>query len=166
MTRKEFIELLGATTVVTCLGCSKTSPLAPATADEEAEFFAKKIKADPHHTSPHSQEGGCPPPPQKVDFVINLSQAPYTLLQQPGTFAYYKGIIIAKTLQEEYIAVSEYCTHNGVTIEFFGAQNRFKCPAHGSAFNTNGEVINGPVQAAIKTYKTQLAGQQLRVYED
>ncbi len=36
------------------------------------------------------------------------------------------------------------CTHLGCTPNWFDAENRFKCPCHGSNFNKDGDVISGP----------------------
>ena len=36
------------------------------------------------------------------------------------------------------------CTHLGCTPNWFDAENRFKCPCHGSNFNRDGDVIAGP----------------------
>ncbi len=36
------------------------------------------------------------------------------------------------------------CTHLGCTPNWFQAENRFRCPCHGSNYTTNGDVIAGP----------------------
>jgi cytochrome b6-f complex iron-sulfur subunit len=36
------------------------------------------------------------------------------------------------------------CTHLGCTPNWFQAENRFRCPCHGSNFSTAGDVIAGP----------------------
>jgi len=36
------------------------------------------------------------------------------------------------------------CTHLGCTPSWFQAENRFRCPCHGSNFTTGGDVIAGP----------------------
>ena len=36
------------------------------------------------------------------------------------------------------------CTHLGCTPNWFDAENRFKCPCHGSNYNINGDVLAGP----------------------
>ena len=36
------------------------------------------------------------------------------------------------------------CTHLGCTPNWFQAENRFRCPCHGSNFSTVGDVIAGP----------------------
>jgi Rieske Fe-S protein len=75
------------------------------------------------------------------------------------------NVIIAKTTSGMLIAVSSLCTHQAVTLEFQGNNNRFYCPGHGSNFSTAGTVLNGPAATALKPYKTSLSGSLLRIYE-
>ena len=101
-----------------------------------------------------------------IDFTINISISPYNSLNTAGGFYVDKtnNIIIARTLANEYIAVSSLCTHEQVTIDFQANSNRFYCSAHGSAFFTTGAVLTGPAKVALKQYKTTLTGSNLRVY--
>jgi cytochrome b6-f complex iron-sulfur subunit len=45
--------------------------------------------------------------------------------------------------------LSGQCTHLGCTINWFGAQQRFKCPCHGSNFDHEGHVVGGPAPASL-----------------
>lgn len=103
----------------------------------------------------------------KIDFTINITISPYNSLSNSGGFYVDKAnnIIIARTLANDFIAVSSICTHQQVTIEFEANNNRFYCSGHGSAFNLNGAVLNGPASSALKQYKTTLSGNNLRIYE-
>lgn len=49
------------------------------------------------------------------------------------------------------------CTHLGCTPNWFEAENRFKCPCHGSNFNRSGDVIAGPAPKALWRCAIQLA---------
>jgi len=104
--------------------------------------------------------------PKTVDFTINISISPYNALNKAG--GYYvdsaNSIIIARTLNNEFIAVSSVCTHASVTIEYQATNNRFYCSGHGSTFTNAGAVSNGPAEQALKQYKTELSGSNLRVY--
>ncbi|HEX5668264.1 MAG TPA: Rieske 2Fe-2S domain-containing protein [Chitinophagaceae bacterium] len=142
MDRKEFLAQMGLTSAAifmgTCLGgCSK-------------------------------DDGGggvvVPPPPTGVDFTINLSDSANAALAAPGGYIYNGGIIIARTLADQYIAVSQRCTHEGFTVVFEGTNNRFYCPNHGSTFTTTGSVTTGPAGSPLTRYNTALTGSTLRVY--
>lgn len=104
--------------------------------------------------------------PKTIDFTINISIAPYNVLNNPGGFYVDNAtsIIIAKTINNEFIAVSSVCTHASVTIEYQGSNNRFYCPGHGSTFTNAGAVSNGPASQALKQYKTALSNNMLRIY--
>ena len=49
------------------------------------------------------------------------------------------------------------CTHLGCTPNWFGAENRFKCPCHGSNFNRDGDVIAGPAPKPLWRCAIRLA---------
>jgi len=147
MERKDFIEQVGLSAasvlIFGCMqSCSKSDSPAP--------------------TQPSSINHTAKP----IDYTINITTNPYTSLNTAGGFYVDKtnNIIIARTLTDEFIAVSSICTHQQVQIDFQAKNNRFYCSAHGSAFFTNGAVLNGPADVALKQYKTTLTGSNLRVY--
>jgi len=143
--RKDFIEKVGmsgaALLVMGCLGsCSKSSGTGTTTP-----------------TNPN----------KPVDFTINITTAPYNVLQNAGGFYVDNAtnVIIAKTSAGVLIAVSSLCTHQATTIEFQNSNNRFYCSGHGSTFSMAGAVTTGPATTALKAYKTALSGSLLRIYE-
>ncbi len=142
MDRKEFLAQLGLTSAAifagACLGgCSKDD---------------------------NGGGGSVPPPPAGVNFTLNLSDAANSDLKRLGGFVYQGGIIIARTLADTYIAVSQACTHQGTIVVYEGSNNRFFCNNHGSTFNNLGAVINGPAGAPLTKYNTTLTGTSLRVF--
>ena len=108
-----------------------------------------------------------PNPNKPVDFTINISNSPFNVLQNNGGFYVdtANNVIIARTTSGMLIAVSSLCTHQSVTLEFQGNNNRFYCPGHGSNFSTAGTVLNGPAAAPLKVFKTALSASLLRIYE-
>ena len=152
MERKDFIEQVGLSAasilIFGCMqACSKTGP------------------SDGNSSQTGGSNSGSTN--SKIDFTINISIAPYNALNSSGGFYVDKtnNIIIARTLANDFIAVSSLCTHQQVTIDFDSKNNRFYCSAHGSAFNLTGAVTNGPANTALKAYKTSLSGNNLRIYE-
>lgn len=41
------------------------------------------------------------------------------------------------------------CTHLGCVVPWVGAENKFKCPCHGSQYNAEGKVIRGPAPLSL-----------------
>ena len=149
MERKDFIEKVGLSAasilIFGCMqGCSKSDSPAP--------------------TQPTGSTNNNTTKP--VDFTIIINANPYTILNTAGGFYIDKtnNIIIARTLTNEFIAVSSLCTHQQVTIDFEPSNNKFSCSAHGSVFSTTGAVLNGPAASPLKQYKTTLTGNSLRVF--
>ena len=150
MERKDFIEQVGLSAasilIFGCMqGCSKSDRPAP--------------------TPPTGTTN--PPPVKAIDFTINITNNPYTSLNTAGGFYVDKtnNIIIARTLTDEFLAVSSLCTHQQVLLDFQASNNRFYCSGHGSLFSTTGAVINGPAAAPLKQYKTTRTGNSLRIFE-
>jgi cytochrome b6-f complex iron-sulfur subunit len=49
------------------------------------------------------------------------------------------------------------CTHLGCTPNWWGDQNRFKCPCHGSNYTIGGDVIAGPAPRPLWRAKVELS---------
>jgi cytochrome b6-f complex iron-sulfur subunit len=99
-----------------------------------------------------------------VDFTLNLNDAANAALKNNGGYLYNQGVIIARTLTGTYIAVSQYCTHQGVTVIYQGSANDFYCNAHGSSFSNSGAVTGGPASGSLKSYTATLSGTSLHVF--
>ncbi|TNE60041.1 MAG: Rieske (2Fe-2S) protein [Bacteroidetes bacterium] len=54
------------------------------------------------------------------------------------------------------------CTHQGCEVEVQG--DRYACPCHGSEFSFSGEVLNGPADQPLQTYKTIENEQQIVIH--
>jgi cytochrome b6-f complex iron-sulfur subunit len=102
--------------------------------------------------------------PSNVDFNIDLTLPANAALNTAGGYIYSGGIIIAKTTAGTYLAVAQSCTHEGVSVQYQGAAQRFYCPGHGATFSNAGAVLGGPAGSALKQYNVALTGTTLRVY--
>ena len=99
--------------------------------------------------------GGDPQPDDTVkDFSVNVNNANFTALRNAGGFVRSNGIIIARTNQGGFIAVSLACTHVGTLVNFVSSNSTFLCPNHGSVFSGEGEVQTGPATKPLIRYKT------------
>ncbi|MDE3056944.1 MAG: Rieske (2Fe-2S) protein [Bacteroidota bacterium] len=138
MDRKEFLSLLGISAAA--LTCSYL-------------FGGCSSKSNPVAA-----------PPANVDFTLDLSDSANSALKSNGGYLYKDGIIVARTINGDYVAVSQTCTHQGGTVYYDKTGNEFHCPNHGSNFATSGSVINGPATTPLMKYNTSLSNTSLRVY--
>jgi glycine/D-amino acid oxidase-like deaminating enzyme/nitrite reductase/ring-hydroxylating ferredoxin subunit len=53
-------------------------------------------------------------------------------------------VAACKDAEGELHAVSAVCTHLGCLVEWNGAESTWDCPCHGSRFDRDGEVLQGP----------------------
>ena len=107
---------------------------------------------------------GVPSAPTNVDFTLDLTDSANGALKSNGGYLYKNGVIVARTVGGQYVAVSSICTHAGGTVYYDSNGNRFHCPVHGSNFGTDGSVINGPAGSPLMKYNTALNGNSLHVY--
>ena len=113
--------------------------------------------------------GGCdkkdvPTAPSNVNLSIDLTNSTNAALLTPGGYVYTNnGIIVALSKTGTYIAVSQYCTHQGVTVNYKKNTNEFYCPAHGSIFSASGSVVNGPAGSPLKQYTVTQSGNTLTI---
>ena len=98
------------------------------------------------------------------DFTLDLTNGAYSALSNPGGYVTVQGVVVARTTNNSYLAVSAACPHEGINVEYQGNQNQFFCPAHGSYFSSTGSRTAGPAQRGLTQYQTALAGNSLRVY--
>jgi cytochrome b6-f complex iron-sulfur subunit len=135
MNRSEFLKYMGTGTLMVCAGCNLVS----CSSNDD-------------------------PTPTAVDFTLDLSLSANSTLQNIGGSISKEGVIIAKLSSTDFTAVSQACTHEGTKVNYRSSQQDFLCPNHGSIFDKNGTVKNGPATSALKKYNTELTGTNLRVF--
>jgi cytochrome b6-f complex iron-sulfur subunit len=59
--------------------------------------------------------------------------------------------------EEGMYALSAICTHLGCTPNWLSAENKFKCPCHGSGFYMSGINFEGPAPRPLERVKIALA---------
>lgn len=45
--------------------------------------------------------------------------------------------------------INAVCTHLGCVVPWNKAENKFKCPCHGSQYDENGKVVRGPAPLSL-----------------
>ena len=89
---------------------------------------------------------------------IDLDNPSFAELKTVGGYIINSGIIIANLGNETFVALSSTCTHQGCTISYNAGRKEFPCPCHGSVFDNDGSVINGPATNALKEYTVTRTG--------
>jgi cytochrome b6-f complex iron-sulfur subunit len=100
-------------------------------------------------------------PPEPI--VVDLNDTDFASLNTVGGFAYKGDIIIIRTTETQYVALSKVCTHEGCTVEFASDANEVVCPCHQSKYTTGGTVTQGPAPANLKKYTVKVEGTKLTI---
>ncbi len=135
MDRKEFLTSIGFGTagvlIASCIGgCSKTAvPAAPANVNQTIKL-------------------------SDYPALANIGGMIYT----DGVKVGNNGIIVAKTIASTYVAVSQFCTHQGGTVQYDQGGNDFYCPRHGAIFSDTGAHVSGPGSGGLTQYTVVVNG--------
>lgn len=158
MTRLEFLKSLGLS------GATLFTVLATCT----LESCSSKGSDDPTPTTGGSGGGAAAgvtgtTTGNNIDFTVDLANMSNATVAAVGGSQVFGDVIVARVSATSFVALAKACTHQGTTIRFRSAQNNFLCDNHGSVFNTNGSVANGPAAQALKVYTATLNNNSLRV---
>jgi cytochrome b6-f complex iron-sulfur subunit len=58
----------------------------------------------------------------------------------------------------EYYALNAVCTHLGCVVPWNRAENKFKCPCHGSQYSKTGAVVRGPAPLPLALERVEQDG--------
>ncbi|MCK4988908.1 MAG: Rieske (2Fe-2S) protein [Bacteroidales bacterium] len=100
--------------------------------------------------------------PDDTTLTIDLTAAKYSNLGSAGGFVKEGDIIIINT-GDEFIALSNICTHQGCIVSYDPGNNNLPCPCHGSVYSTSGSVLQGPADAPLKKYELSQEGDILTI---
>lgn len=70
-------------------------------------------------------------------------------------------ICIYRFSDQEYSALWLRCTHQGTELQVFG--DKLQCPAHGSEFDSQGKVQNGPAEKMLRTFPVRIQNDLLKI---
>ena len=104
-----------------------------------------------------------PPPATNNDIIVDLNHADFAALKTVGGFAYKGEIIIIRSSDIQYLALSKVCTHEGCTVEYTHDNTELICGCHQSKFTTTGSVTSGPAPTSLKKYSATVVGDTLKI---
>jgi Rieske Fe-S protein len=142
--RREFVVGSAAAAVAVTAGCGGGGPASPST--------------------PVAQPA---PTPTPTPAAANIVRVPLPAIGQTvettGTLLGRPLPIAVTRLSETVVlAVSRVCTHEGCTVNLpTSSGGTLDCPCHGSRFQTNGTVVNGPAARPLGTFPAQIEGSQV-----
>jgi Rieske Fe-S protein len=91
-------------------------------------------------------------------------------IRQKGGTAYSSFVIVRNEIlkypiciyrinDNEYTALWMRCTHQGAELQASG--DVLQCSAHGSEFNSKGQVRNGPANIALRTFPVRVTNNEI-----
>ncbi|MBK6284285.1 MAG: Rieske (2Fe-2S) protein [Draconibacterium sp.] len=111
--------------------------------------------------SDDSPDDGNQPPAGGI--TVDLTDSAFAALNTVGGYAYKGDIIIIRSTDSVYVALSKVCTHQGCTVTYNSGNNNLPCPCHGSLYTINGTVVNGPAPDPLKRYDVKKNGNILTI---
>jgi cytochrome b6-f complex iron-sulfur subunit len=114
--------------------------------------------SDDSTDEPDDNGGGTP-----GEIVIDLTQPAYSELGTVGGSADKGNIVIIRSGDTSYIALSNVCTHQACKVGYEHATTELVCPCHGSKYSTTGAVTNGPAPRSLKKFNVVKTGNTLKI---
>ena len=109
------------------------------------------------HTSPSTPATTLPTLAGRFSTAVVQVNASGTALATVGGAALVEStaglFLLSRTSGTSFTAVDGVCTHEGCTITG-EAGDIYVCPCHGSRYDRNGQVVNGPARASLRQYAT------------
>lgn len=100
---------------------------------------------------------------QGTTITVNLTQA--TALANTGGWALISAakVLIVNVGNGNFSALTSVCTHARCDNSWTFTNNVFTCTCHGSRFNTEGAVVNGPAMQPLRSFPTEVNDNVLTV---
>jgi len=120
--------------------------------------------------SSDAENGEIIPVPTGVDFTIDLNSTEGAKLANNGDFILKNLVVIAKSLEGNFVAASQVCSHQSYDqVRFVDNDGGiFYCDVHGSRFALDGAPLNqvdSKTAVPLKIFNTSLSGNTLRIFE-
>ena len=70
-------------------------------------------------------------------------------------------IVLRRIENGDVVALSTVCTHSGCEVRVM--PHSFQCPCHGSEYDEQGEVIEGPASSPLQTFEVSVDEQNYNI---
>nr|AAW79307.1 chloroplast cytochrome b6 [Acetabularia acetabulum] len=86
----------------------------------------------------------------------DVTQTSWLTTHKPGDRSLAQGLkgdptylVVTENNEIEKYGINAVCTHLGCVVPWVSAENKFKCPCHGSQYNNQGKVVRGPAPLSL-----------------
>lgn len=76
---------------------------------------------------------------------------------------YPNPIVIARVRSDQFAVLDAICTHERCVVDYNALNLTLDCPCHGSTYEVDGRVINGPAVRALTTFAANSDGTTLMI---
>ncbi len=136
--RREFLK----TTCSLCMGAMALGMLVTEEGCKTSSIYTSEANAD------------------RINVPVKAMKGQKTLvIKNP---AIENNILLVKTSENNYHALLMKCTHRGAWLELL--PDRLNCPAHGSAFDFEGNVIMSPALSPLTRYTVNEREDYLEIF--
>ncbi len=96
--------------------------------------------------------------------TISINLSLQTALNTSGNWLLIENArTLVANINGSFIALTSVCTHSGCDRNWTFTNNRFTCTCHGSVFDPDGRVLQGPAAAPLTQFSAQVTGTTLVV---
>ncbi len=94
---------------------------------------------------------------EKISVALSQFENKNTLIVKNSSLEY--DILLVKKTATEYTALQMRCTHRGADLKL--KDDKLSCPAHGSVFDFDGQVLESPASSPLTKFPVELKGNQI-----
>mgnify|MGYP006266619023 CR=1 FL=1 len=151
MDRKEFIRTSGAALLLATLGI----PLQSCSEDEDENITPQDPNDDDDDEGSDDDSDG---------ISFNITESPFNVLETVDSWLLHpdENILILNAAGA-IRAFTSVCTHSGCARDWSFANAQARCQCHGSIFNQDGEVVQGPAGRALEEFSVSRDGDTVTV---
>jgi Rieske Fe-S protein len=152
LSRRSFIKLTGTTVVCTCIGALGTSGCAGNPTSDTPSAPADSYRV---------QDGRVYVTLSEVETLLGVGGAVKLTLE--GINGSERKVIIVRPGEADYRGFANACTHNGKELNYLHAEGLLACCGRSSRFDLAGNVIKGPAEDSLLSYRVWQEGGDLVV---